>query len=191
MAIYSRSDLKSKYLNISGTNADAAIDEAIILANGWLEELCRQPIEQTAVTLHFATNGSNTIELPYTAPVAISTLEGRAEVTDSWVAYSGTSTVYRLTGYGAMIHLDGAGFNQNYTQLTLNVGWAADYPAIIKRVFAEMVYEILTYGGFISDGSRAGVKSRGESLAGVSQTTVYETRRKEWRRSLIPYTIGL
>jgi len=187
MAIYSLADLKSKYLNITGTAEDAHLTEAMLLANGYLKAICRQPIEQETVTRYYAAPTGSVIELPYTVPVTITTAHDRAEPTDSWTALTITPTVYDLERNQKALYL-ATGFSGNYHKIVLSVGYSSGYPDVIRMVFAEMVKEIRSYSGFASEGDRFGVQSQATNMGGFSSTTTYKSLEKRWRSLLSPYT---
>lgn len=187
MAIYSVSDLKSKYLNLTGTAEDTFLTEASLLANGYLKAICRQPIEQETVTLYLPNPVGSHILLPYTVPVTISSAHERETPVDSFTALATLPTVYEAANSQKALYLAN-GFSGEYHKIVLSVGYASGYPDVIRMVFAEMVKEIRSYSGFASEGDRFGVKSQAQNIGGFSSTTTYQSLEKRWRSLLSPYT---
>lgn len=177
MAMISRAIVKSDWLNIASadTTHDAMIDRMIDMVASEIEGICNQPIESKAVTRYEIGNNRNSLLLPYTTAVTLSSVSSRSNPADSWVVASGFYVWPTNAGYS--LHSTD-GFTEPYYKIELTAGYTV-IPADIQLCAYEMVKEVYYQTPFAAEAERFGVSVIGETDAGVAITkTIVQMRNR-------------
>lgn len=176
-------DIKSSWLHIQGdTTHDSAITALIGQASAIIKDICKQPIEQEAVSVEFDGDGYTTHNLKYTVPVSVTSLSYKTDVlATSWTSIANTE----YTLLDSSLYYGGAYTEARY-KAVLQVGYTT-IPSDIIEACSELVVQLYNRTNLGGDGM-VGVSQQTVTQGGVSTATVYSDLLPKLRERLIGYT---
>jgi hypothetical protein len=189
-----------EYLNIDPTDTqyDTFLGNLITDVSSRVEDICQQPIEQTAVYVKELLidtvtegiyKGNQYVVLPYTVPTTVLTVEYSVPFTGVWTSlalHTDYETFY--DGYIQKIWFI-AGIQERYTyRISCAVGYTgASMPATIKDVATEMV--AMKFKESVVNENILGKTNVASSQSGISSTTTYKSMEAIWKEKLGKYSI--
>lgn len=175
MAIVTNTNVKN-YLDISGSDLDSFITDAISKIEADIIAFCGQEIEESTVDFIRYGNGKSLMLLKNDPVTAINNLYYRDKPTDSWTEETDSSKFSLVNHEGIYSIYYDDGFDSSYEyKLNYTYGYST-VPEDIKKVAIEMTADYLlnSYATDLSEAQRHGIKQKATGFSGDTQTTTYE-----------------
>lgn len=185
MAITTNTQIKTNYLNISGSTYDSILTALIAQAESIMKSMCYQPLSvETGMILEFTGNGSTEHLLSYTVPVSLTSLEYKEKPSDaSWTSVTG-AVAYKADDV-QRLYLE-EGFVYPFYRATADIGYST-VPDDLVNICSEMVVELFKATDYTDSDNRFGLASLATNEGGMSATTTYRDMMARYKDKLKKY----